>query len=82
LERHDVAQVGHFAVEVPDVLVVLDDRLITLVSHRGHCSISASIKKRRTDFTVPLSVSFCGCGRWNTARRPFKPMRTRDPGLR
>ncbi len=31
------------------------------------------------DFKAPLSVSFCGCGRWNTARTPFKAIRTLEP---
>ena len=31
------------------------------------------------DFTAPLSVSFCGCGRWNTARTPFNAIRTLEP---
>ena len=26
--------------------------------------------------TAPRSVSFWGCGRWNTARTPFMAMRT------
>jgi hypothetical protein len=48
----------------------------------GHCRhgvIPASRKNRRTDLSAPLSVSFAGCGRWNTASTPFRLTRTRDP---
>jgi len=31
------------------------------------------------DRNAPLSVSFWGCGRWNTARTSFRAIRTRDP---
>jgi hypothetical protein len=33
----------------------------------------------RTETTAPLSVSFSGCGSWNTDRTPFNLTRTRDP---
>ena len=38
----------------------LDSGLIALVSHRGHGVIPASVRKRRTDLTAPLSVSLRG----------------------
>jgi hypothetical protein len=38
-----------------------------------------ALKKRRTDFTAPLSVSGCGCGRWNVAASLSIINQTREP---
>ena len=63
LKGKDVAKIDNLAVEKRSIFIVFDNRFIALVMHRTHGLISASSRKRLTDFTAPLSVSFCGCGR-------------------
>src|SRR5260370_25406136 len=63
LEGDDIPKIDHLAMENPGILVVFDGRLIAFVGHHGHGVIPASVRKRRTDLTAPLSVSFWGCGR-------------------
>src|SRR5208282_719606 len=79
LKGDHVAEIEDFAMKQLGVFIVLDEGLVAFVVHRVHTVISASIKKRRADFTAPLSVSLRGCGRWNTARTPFNATLTREP---
>src|SRR6185369_1031944 len=60
LKGNHVAQTDNLAVEDFRFIVILDFTGISFVLHHGR--IPPSCKKRRTDFTAPLSVSFCGWG--------------------
>ena len=79
LEGQHIARVDHLTVKQPGLLVEFYGRDIAIMGHRGHGITPASRKNLRTDLRAPLSVSFAGCGRWNTASTPFRLTRTRDP---
>lgn len=63
LKGKDVAKIDNLAVEKAGFFIVFYNCFIAFVMHRAYGLISASSKKRLTDFTAPLSVSFCGWGR-------------------
>src|SRR5260370_30774527 len=77
LKSDNVPGIDDFAVKNLGLVIVFDVSDVALVLHHG--VIPASVKKRRKERNAPLSVSFWGWGRWNTARTLFRAMRTRDP---
>src|SRR5439155_10268855 len=78
-EGQDVTRVDHLAMKYPCRLIKFDGRNIAVMGHRGHRTTPGSRRNRRTDFNAPLSVSFSGRGRWNTASTSLRLTRTRDP---
>ena len=58
----DITQVDDLAVKDLGVRILLDCGLITVVAHHGHGRISASVRKRLSDFNASLWVSLAGCG--------------------
>src|SRR5437870_689924 len=62
LKRNHIPSVDDFAVENSGLVVVLDPPNVTLVFHHG--VTPASVRNRRIERKAPLSVSFCGWGRW------------------
>src|SRR5713101_7746607 len=77
LKCDNVPGIDDFAVKNLGLVIVFDVSDVALILHHG--VKPASVKKRRKERKAPLSVSFWGWGRWNTARTLFRAMRTRDP---
>src|SRR5438128_377552 len=61
LERDDIANSEHFAVQEVRVGIGLYRAEVAFVPHHG--ANPAPVRNRLIDFTAPLSVSFRGCGR-------------------
>ena len=79
LKRNHIVNMQHVTVKNIGFRVVLKTPLIAFISKYAHGFTPAFSRKRLTDFTAPLSVTGCGCGRWNVARTLFNSTRTREP---
>src|ERR1017187_1137468 len=80
LKGDHVSCVDHFSVEHPCLFLQINSRLIALVGHDFlSIPIPASVRNLCMEATPPRPVSFCGGGRWNTARTPLSAIRTREP---
>lgn len=79
LECNHIIEMQDFPVKNVGILVVFKFALIAFIGHSVHGFSPIFAKYRLMDFTAPLSVVGCGCGRWNTATCLSQINQTRDP---
>jgi hypothetical protein len=77
LEGDDISCVDDLSVEDFSIGVEIHLSGVSFIPQHGFTP--ASVKNRFIDLKAPLSVSFLGCGRWNTARTPPRAILTLEP---